>query len=75
MARKQQKIKCISYVRVGGELVETSKLSPEQKERLATWLKVTYLNALFAGRAEFSVATEPSCADQKEGGEEENGEG
>ena len=58
MARKQQKIKCISYVHVGEELVETSKLSLEQKEKLATWLATTYLNTLFAGRAKFSVAEE-----------------
>lgn len=53
MARKQQKIKVISYVRVNGELVETSQLNPEQKKKLATWLKVTYLNALYAGKAKF----------------------
>lgn len=50
------KIKAVSYVRVGGELVETSQLTPEQKVELATWLKTTYLNALFAGRAEFRPA-------------------
>lgn len=58
MARKQRKIKCISYVRVGEELVETSKLTPQQKEDLATWLKITYLNTLFAGRAVVSEANE-----------------
>lgn len=53
MARKQQKIKAISYVRVNGELVETSQLNPEQKKKLATWLKITYLNHLYAGKAKF----------------------
>jgi len=48
----KQKIKVISYVHVGDQLVETSQLTPEQKERLAVWLKTTYLNTLFAGRAE-----------------------
>lgn len=56
MAKRDQKIKCVSYVRVNGELVETSKLSEEQKVELATWLKTTYLNNLFAGRAEFYPA-------------------
>lgn len=53
---KQQKIKVISYVRVGEELVETGQLTPEQKIKLATRLKTTYLNALFAGQAEFRPA-------------------
>ena len=38
MAKETPKIKVISYVRVGEELVETSQLSPENKQRLATWL-------------------------------------
>ena len=49
----KQKIKVISYVRVGEKLVETSQLTPEQKRQLGTWLKTTYLNALFAGQAVF----------------------
>lgn len=56
MARKQQKIKVISYVRVGEELVETSQLTPEQRLEMATVLKIRYLNTLFAGRAEFRPA-------------------
>lgn len=52
----EKKIKVVSYVRVGGELVETSELAPEQKKRLATELKKAYLNHLFAGRAEFREA-------------------
>ena len=38
MARKQQKITAISYVRVGGELVRTEDLDPERKKELANWL-------------------------------------
>ena len=53
MARKEQKIKVISFVHVGEELVEVSKLTPEQKVELGTWLKCTYLNNLFAGQAVF----------------------
>ena len=52
MAKKME-IKVVSYVRVGDELVNTDDLSPEQKVDLATRLKVTYLNHLFAGQAVF----------------------
>lgn len=58
MAKEAPKIKVISYVRVGEDLVETSQLSPENKQRLATWLKTTYLNNLYAGRAVFRPAGE-----------------
>lgn len=59
MARKQQKIKTISYCYVRQEngecvLTPTSVLNEEQKERLGVALLVTYNNALFAGKAEFS---------------------
>ena len=50
------KIRTVSYVRVNGELVEFEKLTPEQKRKAATILKVNYLNALFAGKAEFRAA-------------------
>ena len=53
---KQTKIKVISYVHVGDELVEFSQLTPEQKRTAATTLKINYLNALFAGKAEFFQA-------------------
>lgn len=58
MAKKPQKIRTVSYIRVGDELVEFSKLPPEQKRRAATILKMNYLNALFAGKAEFFPAEE-----------------
>lgn len=53
--KEKRKIRTVSYVRVNGELVETSQLTPEQKGRLADWLKVTYLNHLYAGKAEFRI--------------------
>lgn len=56
MAKKQQKIRVVSYVHVGDELVEWSQLTPEQKEKAATILKVNYLNALYAGKAKFRAA-------------------
>lgn len=53
MPRKEQKIKVVSYVHVGDQLVCTDDLDPERKKRLATWLKCTYLNTLFQGKAKF----------------------
>ena len=51
---KETKIKAVSYIRVNGELKEFSQLTTEERERAAIALKCTYLNALFAGKAEFS---------------------
>ena len=53
MARKGKKIKVVSYVHVGDQLVNTDDLNSEQKRQLATWLKCTYLNALYEGKARF----------------------
>ncbi len=53
MPRKGQKIKVVSYVHVGDQLVNTEDLDPERRRQLATWLKCTYLNALFEGKAKF----------------------
>lgn len=53
MAKKNRKINVISYVHVGDELMETSNLTAEQKRKLGTWLKTTYLNHLFADHAVF----------------------
>lgn len=58
--RKEQKIKVISYVRVGGQPVRTDDLDPERRRRLATWIKCTYLNALFEGKARFYPAEKGS---------------
>jgi len=53
MARKELKIKVVSYVHVGDQLVNTEDLDTEQKRRLATWIKCTYLNTLYEGKAKF----------------------
>lgn len=50
---KKQEIKTVSFVHVGDKLVNTDDLNDEQRRRLAAWLKTTYLNALFRGKAEF----------------------
>lgn len=50
---KDQKIKAVSFVHIGDKLVNTDNLNDEQRRRLATWLKITYLNTLFRGKAIF----------------------
>ena len=55
---KAQEIKTVSYVHVGYKLVNTQDLDSEQKKRLGTWLKTTYLNALFQGQAVFQPLEE-----------------
>lgn len=50
---KKQGIRTASFVHIGDELVNTDDLNDEQRRRLATWLKTTYLNTLFQGKAEF----------------------
>ena len=52
MANKRE-IKTVSFVHIGDKLVNTDDLNDEQRRRLATWLKTTYLNALFQGKAKF----------------------
>ncbi len=47
-------IKTVSYVRIGEELVNTDDLTQAHKGCLATWLKLTYLNNLFMGKAKFT---------------------
>lgn len=55
MARRQTEIKTVSYVHVGDRLVNTADLTGEQRRELATWIKVTYLNTLYQGKAVFRV--------------------
>ena len=48
-------IKVRSWVHKGGELVEFRTLPPEERKEVATQLKLTYLNALYAGRVKFEI--------------------
>lgn len=57
MAKKQE-IKTVSFVHIGDELVNTDDLDDDQRRRLATWLKTTYLNTLFQGKAKFFEISE-----------------
>lgn len=52
MAKKRE-IRTVSFVHIGEELVNTDDLDDGQRRRLAVWLKTTYLNTLFQGKAEF----------------------
>ena len=54
----------MSFVHIGDELVSTDELDDEQRRKLATWLKTTYLNTLFQGKAEFFESG--GVGDQKE---------
>lgn len=53
MAPKRQEIKVVSYVHTGERLVSTEELDPEGRQKLAVWLKGTYLNTLYEGKARF----------------------
>lgn len=52
MARTED-ITAESYVRINGKLTNTKDLSVDQRRKLAVWIKLTYLNSLFAGKAKF----------------------
>lgn len=56
MAKRVTKIKAVSYVHVGDQLVETSQLTAEQKKQLGTWIKTSILNEMFRGQATFRPA-------------------
>lgn len=49
-------IKCVAYCHVGDKLVNMDDLTPEQKVQAANWLTTTYLNELYRGVAEFTIA-------------------
>ena len=67
MAKKQE-IRTASFVHIGDELVNTDDLDDDQRRRLATWLKTTYLNTLFQGKAEFFESSgEGDCQERRRG--------
>ena len=63
MAKKHE-IRTASFVHIGDKLVNTDDLDDDQRRRLATWLKTTYLNTLFQGKAEFFESS--GAGDQQE---------
>ena len=65
MARRQQEpIKVRAFVTVNGEYVDVDTLSPEMRKEVATQLKLKWMNAMFRGKAVFSVAEEQKSPDQ-----------
>ncbi|MGI6026609.1 MAG: hypothetical protein ACOX7G_06540 [Candidatus Scatomorpha sp.] len=50
---KIESITAESYVRINGKLTNTKALSIDQRRELAAWIKLTYLNSLFEGKAKF----------------------
>ena len=58
--RKEIKIRVESYVHVGDQLVNTDDLTYEQKVQLAWWIKLTYCQELYRGKAVFSLAKNES---------------
>ncbi len=62
MRRPKEPVKVRAWAHTGGQLVNADELTPEQKRELGTWLKTTWLNNLYAGRAAFFPA------DTKDGG-------
>ena len=65
MARRQQEpIKVRGFVTVNGEYVDVDTLSPEMRKEVATQLKLKWMNAMFRGKAVFSVAEEQKDPDR-----------
>ena len=56
--RKQPEIKVVAYVHVGDQLVNVDELDDEKRRQLGTWLKSTYLNELYRGKATFKPLVE-----------------
>lgn len=55
---EQEPINTVAYVHTDAGLVSTDELSAEQRKKLATELKLEYLNNLFSGEAAFTAAEE-----------------
>lgn len=58
MAKKREPIRVEAYVTVDGKEVNVDTLSPEQKRKLSTWIKLTVCNELYRGRAVFTAKEE-----------------
>lgn len=50
---KKATIQTVAYVHVGEQLVNIDDLNDGQRHEVATWLKKTYLDGLFQGKAKF----------------------
>lgn len=65
MAKRQREpIKVRAFVTINGESVDVDTLSPEMRREVATQLKLKWMNAMFRGKAVFSVAEEQKSPEQ-----------
>lgn len=56
MARKQDRpIEVRAFVTIDGKPVDVDTLGPEMRQEVATQLKLKWMNAMFRGKAVFSV--------------------
>lgn len=62
--REREPIRVEAYITVGGVETNVDALTKEQKAKLSGWLRVTYLNELFRGKAVF-YTSEEGRADEK----------
>lgn len=51
-----QKIRVVELVHTKDGVVPVEALTPEQKQRLDQWIVTTWVNTLYAGRAEVCYA-------------------
>ncbi|MCQ2439452.1 MAG: hypothetical protein MJ074_06795 [Oscillospiraceae bacterium] len=51
--RNREPIKVVAYVTINGEEVDVDTLSPEMRQKVATQLKLKWMNAMFRGQAVF----------------------
>ena len=59
MTRKRNEpIQVRAFVTINGECVDVDTLSPEMRRKVATHLKLKWMNAMFRGKAVFTVADE-----------------
>lgn len=56
--RQREPLRVEAYITVDGKVTNVDTLTESQRERLGTWLKATYLNELFGGRAQFTAQRE-----------------
>ena len=59
MTRKRNEpIQVRAFVTINGECVDVDTLSPEMRRKVATQLKLKWMNAMFRGKAVLTVADE-----------------
>ena len=51
--RKQEPIRVEAFVKINGGEVNLDTLPPEKRNEIGAKLKVTWMNAMFRGQAEF----------------------